>query len=91
MQHCISLQKIEPFANIHIYRCDYCEGMHITRGSSWNSLQKIRKGLNSNLRLMSNIKWWWKAPPEVIEYRVSLEMDLLRRIYGLRPMSYPKE
>lgn len=87
MQHCASLQQANPFSYIAIYKCDFCEGMHITTGGVGKKLSKIKKALDKNLKIMRDPLWWDKAPPEVIEHRVSLEIELVKKFYGMKPIN----
>jgi hypothetical protein len=82
LQHCVSLQKAEPFASIYIYKCDFCSGMHVTRGHAWKNTKKISKALKKNLAVMGNLSWWYKAPPAVINHRITLEIYLLKKAYA---------
>lgn len=80
MQHCISLQKKEPFAQILIYKCDFCEGMHITRGA--HRLHSARKVLTKNLRLMKDPLWWEFCPQSIQSHRIELEIKAILQLYG---------
>lgn len=86
LQHCVSLQKESPFDPIHVYKCLYCDGMHVTRGKTNCHNRTIRKSLKRTLRSMSNINFWLCAPPEIIEKTIKIEMRLLKHVLGIQPV-----
>lgn len=79
MQHCMSLQQQEPLANIAIYKCDFCDGMHVTRGNK--RLHSARKVLSTNLRLMRDPNWWVHCPANIQLHRIDLEIRAIRQLY----------
>jgi hypothetical protein len=87
MQHCTSLQKDDPSAPIYIYKCNFCDGMHVTRGRSTRADKKVRYGLSRNLRTMSNPDFWYKADPSVINSVIDLEIKFLKHALGIELMN----
>lgn len=79
MQHCMSLQQKEPFAQIFVYKCDFCDGMHITRGSK--RLHSARKVLATNLRMMRDPNWWVRCPDKIQDHRIDLEIRALMQLH----------
>lgn len=79
MQHCSALSKIYPDAKIGAYKCLFCEGIHVTTGIL--SVTRIKRILRNNLRIMSNAEWWIKAPKDVINHTINLEIEMLNELY----------
>jgi hypothetical protein len=84
MKHCASIQKQNPDTKVRVYDCEYCSGMHITSkmwtGKQWRYL---KKGLASNIRVMGNPNFWEKAPPEIVDHFIGIEIELLVQLFGL--------
>lgn len=88
LRHCVSLQQLDPLANISVYKCDYCEGMHITRGGNATEA-KMRRVLANNMKLMRDINWWLNCPPEVQSKRIDLEIEAIRRLQSIQDQKEP--
>lgn len=82
MQHCISLHRNHPLLNISAYKCDYCDGMHITTGRKPEE-KTAKLILATNLRLMRNIGWWEQCPPDIQNQRIDLEITALITLHNL--------
>lgn len=60
-----SLRKVLPLANIAIYECEWCDGLHVTTGRSWKRWSKMKRSLLHLERVMADPGYYDKAPKDV--------------------------
>lgn len=75
---CLSLNRKDPNSYLHIYHCLYCSGIHITSGGIKGHLTGLRKLLDSNLKQMKHMSWWYICPKEIRESMIESEIYALK-------------
>lgn len=79
-----SLKTALPLANVRIYECPFCDGLHVTTGRSWKDWAKLTRSLQHLERVMSSPGYHEKAPKEIRTRDAKLVLDLRVRIAELQ-------
>jgi hypothetical protein len=84
MCHASSLKAAKPLANIHIYGCDYCGGLHVTSGDKrYNDSTQLQNSLAHLQKMMAHPNYALKVPQEIQARDAQLIVDIQARLIEL--------
>jgi hypothetical protein len=83
LDHVRSLREALPLANVAIYECRWCDGLHVTTGRSWKNWTKLTHSLKHLEKITSSPGYQEKAPKEIRTRDAKLLLDLRARIVEL--------
>lgn len=83
LYHVSSLRAMHPLANLNIYECRWCDGLHVTTGQAWKNKTKLKRSLKHLEHVMSHPSYAAKVPKEIQTRDAKLILDLRVRIKDL--------